>query len=73
MTRPETITVYNFHQDETRSIEEMPKLAPFKATRELIASLGGELLEGTAEEVPGESMDAEGRYQRIATGWGALA
>lgn len=73
MTRTETVTVYNFHETATQLAGGIPSLAPYKATRALISSLGGELLEGTQEEIPIESMGPGGRYQRVATGWGAHA
>ena len=30
------------------------------------------VLEGTGEDVPLSELDAQGRYRRIATGWGEL-
>lgn len=67
----QTVTVYSF-----RTIEQDPQgchVAPFKAPRELIATrFGGEVLEGTGVEVDAGDLDVQGRYRRIATGWGAL-
>jgi len=51
---------------------ESPRLASFKATRETIQRLGGELVAGTEEGVARTQLDGEGRYRRIATGWGEL-
>ncbi len=73
MTLAETVTVYNFHLAETWSSKAMPTTAPYKATIAVIEGLGGKVLEGTAEVVPVEWVDADGRYQRVATGWGSLA
>lgn len=51
----------------------LPALATCKATRETIVEhLKGSVLEGTGEEVAEEALDAQGRYRRIATGWGEL-
>lgn len=72
MGEVETVTVYAF-----RLLESDPedfRLAAFKATREAVVEQhGGEVLEGTAEEVALDQLDSQGRYRRIATGWGALA
>jgi hypothetical protein len=69
MTDPQTVTVYSY-----RILDhgvEMARQARFKATRERIAaSAQAQILEGTAEDVPESELDAQGRYCRIATGWG---
>lgn len=71
MDEVETVTVYAFQLAE--SAPEDFRLAPFKATREAVVDLhGGEVLEGTGEEVALDQLDSQGRYRRIATGWGAL-
>jgi hypothetical protein len=44
----------------------------YKTTRDVVARVRGEALEGTAEQVPRDLLDEQGRYKRIATGWGAL-
>jgi len=49
---------------------ENPRLANFKATRETIRRLEGEVVKGTEEDVARSELDSEGRYRRIATGWG---
>ena len=68
---PPTVTVYAFHLPEPSL--ECPSIAGFKAPRDAIESrFGGEVLEGTAESVPADELDAEGRYRRVATGWGEL-
>ena len=66
-----TVTVYNFRLFDTSS--KGPVLATFKAPRALIVErFGGQVLEGTEEEVDASVLDAQGRYRRIATGWGEL-
>jgi hypothetical protein len=65
-----TVIVYNFHL--LSSHVERPELASFKATAEVIHALGGMPLPGTAQEVPADALDAQGRYRRLNTGWGAL-
>lgn len=66
-----TCTVYAFLSLEQGV--ELPTLAPFKATRELIhRHFGGKPIEGTAEQVDLSDLDHEGRYVRRATGWGDL-
>ena len=66
------VTVYAFLMlDES---VETPAVAPFKATREAIVSrYAGQVLEGTAEQVDADALDARGRLVRVATGWGDLA
>jgi len=66
----ETICVFSFRFYDGHS--ERPEVAPFKATREAIAELHGELLEGTIEEVPRGELDADGHFRRLPTGWGDL-
>ena len=39
----------------------------------VITARGKEALEATAEEVAPDALDAQGRYRRVATGWGELA
>jgi hypothetical protein len=51
---------------------ESPRLANFKATRETIRRLEGELVPGTEQAVSRSELDSDGRYRRIATGWGGL-
>lgn len=66
-----TVTVYAFRLPEPTA--ECPSIAAFKAPRDDIEQrYGGEVLEGTAESVPVDELDADGRYRRIATGWGEL-
>jgi hypothetical protein len=53
---------------------ETPAMAPFKATREAIhARFGGQILEGTSEQVEAHELDAQGRRLRVPTGWGVLS
>lgn len=67
----ETVVVYNFRVYEVE--REAFQVSSFKVPRDLIAArYGGDVLEGTAEEVESAALDERGRYRRIATGWGEL-
>lgn len=71
MDESELIKVHNFWTYEKGA--ESPQLAPFKATRESIVKIWkGQVADGTEQWVEGTHLDAEGRYRRIATGWGEL-
>lgn len=71
MDSSRVVTVYNFSQFEVGS--DMPVVSSFKAQRQAIAkTFKGQVLEGTAEEVPASELDQDGRFRRIATGWGSL-
>lgn len=71
MQATQTVTVYSFRTFELDA--EAYHVAPFKAPRELISDrFGGEVLEGTGVDVDAASLDKQGRYRRVATGWGAL-
>jgi hypothetical protein len=71
MSEHKTVTVYSFRVNDLR--HESPTVSSFKASRELIRQrFNGKVLEGTAEAVSITDLDAEGRYRRIATGWGEL-
>ena len=48
------------------------RLARHKAPRHLIERIGARLIEGTGEEVAVGELDANGRFRRVATGWGEL-
>ncbi|MEO8297548.1 MAG: hypothetical protein ABI574_07025 [Burkholderiales bacterium] len=63
------VTVYNFLVHDGA---ESSRASTFKTTREVIQTVGGEVLESTAEEVPAEALDDQRRYRRVATGWGEL-
>lgn len=66
------VTVYSFclYDLDSRSMRQLP----YKLQRPAIEAINGaELLEATAEEVAAEALDAQGRYRRVATGWGELA
>jgi hypothetical protein len=39
----------------------------------IVDVLKAEIVEGTGQEVLRSELDNEGRYRRIATGWGELA
>jgi hypothetical protein len=71
MNDSQSVIVYSYRMlDE--GIETARQVG-FKATREQIAALrSAEILEGTGELVPASKLDSEGRYRRIATGWGEL-
>lgn len=72
MNSQQSIMVYSFRIFELEP--EAYHVAGFKAPRHVIVErYRGEVLEGTGEEVDVAELDAEGRYRRIATGWGALA
>lgn len=67
----EIVTVYSFRVFELDA--EAYHVAPFKAPRHLIAEhYLGDILEGTGEQVDAGELDEQGRYRRVATGWGAL-
>jgi len=72
MSEADTVTVYSFRVFELEP--ETQHVSRFKAPRHLIAErFRGKVLEGTGEEVETSALDAEGRYRRIATGWGELS
>ena len=71
MDASKTVTVYNFSQFEVGS--DAPVVSGFKAQRQAIKKLfKGQVLEGTGEEVPESELDGDGRFRRVATGWGSL-
>jgi hypothetical protein len=71
MESSELVTVFNYRKFEAGS--DVPLIAPYKATRDAIVErLKCELLEGTGEQVPSVALDEQGRYRRVATGWGEL-
>ena len=68
----EEVTVYNYLTFDSGQKSRIQ--SPFKAPRDRIeTALKGKVLEGTAETVLASQLDKEGRYRRIATGWGDLA
>ncbi|MBT9594850.1 MAG: hypothetical protein IV094_02530 [Vitreoscilla sp.] len=64
------VTVYSFRVYTGHA--ERPQVSPHKATKEAIVQLGGELLKGTAQQVPARALDPQGHFRRVATGWGEL-
>lgn len=70
VAEPGEVLVYAFQVYDARTKDE--QTVPYKAPLERIEQAGGRPLLGTAEAVPVEALDREGRYRRIATGWGAL-
>jgi hypothetical protein len=72
MIESNAVKVFNFWTFD-RTVET-PTLAPFKATREAIAThWNGRVAEGTEQFVDESDLDRRGRYRRIASGWGELA
>jgi hypothetical protein len=66
------ITVFSFHTLDSGF--ESPAVSPFKATREAIANVyQGDVIEGTGQQVDADELDAQGRYRRLATGWGEFS
>jgi len=71
MNTIDLVTVFYFSRFELGS--QTPAISSYKATRETIETrLKGKVLEGTGEKVPRDAIDREGRFRRIATGWGDL-
>lgn len=71
MMTSDQVTVFHFGVHETGS--DIPVVSSFKATRDTIVNtLKREVLEGTGEEVPRHALDSQGRFRRVATGWGEL-
>lgn len=64
------VLVYAFECYELAS--RSMQLALYKAPLSHIQAVGGRALPGTVEAVPEEVLDDQGRYRRVATGWGAL-
>lgn len=61
-----TVTVYSFEVMDGGG----RSYVPFKATREDIsAHYGGQIIEGTGEDVRMSDLDEHGRLRRLATGW----
>ena len=71
-TRPsETVTVFGFKVFDLETHEM--QVVGCKATLDAIGRLGlAEPVPGTAEDVPLGALDDQGRYRRVATGWGEL-
>lgn len=71
----DSVTVYSFSVVDLRELDtQATRLSKYKATRESIAACpGAVVLEGTGQEVSRAELDEQGRYRRIATGWGELA
>ena len=67
----DTVKVYNFCVFDIDA--KHMRIAPCKAPRDVIVRrFHGEVLEGTAQCVAVDELDEDGRYRRIATGWGEL-
>lgn len=65
-----TVTVYNYWLPDGSN--DHRHISPSKATLATIEQvLRCEPLLGTAQEVAPDSLDAQGMYRRVATGWGA--
>ncbi len=66
-----TVKVYHYRYFDLET--QAMRLAPHKATAEAIAAHpNSELLHGTEHDVESDEIDAQGRYRRIASGWGEL-
>jgi thiamine phosphate synthase YjbQ (UPF0047 family) len=66
------VTVFSFHTLESGF--ESSAVSTFKATREAIVQVhGGDVIEGTGQRVSVDELDTQGRYRRVATGWGELS
>lgn len=72
MALERTVKVFAFRLFDAAHLDS-GEIAKFKATRETIESLGGQVLQGTGQDVPVDELDSQGRYQRLATGWGDLS
>jgi hypothetical protein len=72
MRHQDIVTVYSFLVQSF--VPEATMHSSFKAQRDVIVDkYGGQVLEGTAEEVSLSELDSEGRFRRVATGWGELS
>jgi hypothetical protein len=72
MVESNPVKVFNFWTLD-KSVET-PKMAPFKATREAIRDTWrGRVAEGTEQLVDASDLDGNGRYRRVASGWGELS
>ena len=70
-THTAEVTVYNFRILDS-GFESAP-VSTFKATRQAILDVfGGDPIDCTEEQVGLDELDADGRYRRLATGWGEL-
>lgn len=72
MPDTDTDTVTVFHYRVFQATLKKFVLSSHKAPRTVIDALGGEVIEGTAEQVRHGELDAEGVYRRSPTGWGEL-
>jgi hypothetical protein len=71
MNESAMVTVFNFQLHDNGI--EAARMASYKATREQISAIGSaRVLEGTGEQVSRSELDPQGRYRRVATGWGEL-
>jgi predicted RNase H-like HicB family nuclease len=66
----DTTTVFSFITREGMAGDIA--LAPYKATLAAIKEEGGQVLQGTGQDVPAQEVDDHGHYRRLATGWGEL-
>lgn len=70
MAQADIVTVFNFRVFDTEGREM--RQSKFKASRAVVLGFGGVVLEGTSQVVFPGDLDENGRYRRVATGWGAL-
>ncbi len=45
------------------------RMSKYKASRQVVSSLSGRVLEGTSQTVARTDLDLYGRFCRVATGW----
>ena len=71
MKRAGTVEVFSFCVFDFEAREM--RLTRYKASRDVIVTaFGGEVVEGTGQDVSPAELDEHGRWRLVATGWGAL-
>lgn len=70
MDKPKTVKVIAYRVLDSQAGDML--LSRHKAVRDHITRVGGEVIEGTEEDVPSGDLDELGRWRRVATGWGEL-
>lgn len=71
MEQQDAVKVFSFRAFDAAANEM--RIVNFKATREaIVRRFDGEVLEGTGHCVAPGELDDQGRYRRVATGWGEL-
>ena len=67
MDEREAVEVFNYLVFDVEAREM--RLSKHKASRDVVLSLNGRVLEGTSETVARTNLDPYGRFCRVATGW----